>query len=157
MTKPNKWKHCLPVTLKKALRASVRTLRKQRDYTLYFLEGPAIVIFFSFCEASLCHPGWPRMCYVDNVGLKFPEICLPLALLPRYRSCFCLKWSLKFVILWKKKTSGQYSKFKGVKCAPVCFLVLIAQTTDWASCREKGSTALVQGQEAPSAAGLLAG
>lgn len=62
---------------------------------MYFLEGPSIVIFFSFCEATLCHPGWPRMCYVDNVGLKFPEICLPLALLPRYRSCFLFEMVLK--------------------------------------------------------------
>lgn len=85
-------------------------------------------------ERSACL--WP--CFLD-VGLAF-----------------CLKWSLKFVIL-PKRTSGQYSKFKGVNCASVCFLVLIAQTTDWVSCREKGSTALVQGQEATSATGLLAG
>lgn len=156
MTKPNKWKHCLPVTLKKALRASVQTLRKQRDYTLYFLEGPAIVIFFSFCEASLCHPGWPRMCYVDNVGLKFSEICLPLALLPRYRSCFSLELVLKVCDPLGKNQWAVFQIQRSQVCI-VCFLVLIAQTTDWASCREKGSTALVQGQEAPSAAGLLAG
>lgn len=97
------------------------------------------------------------MCYVDHVGLKLPEICLSLALLPRCRSCFLFEVVLK---VCDPSKENQWAVFQ-IQRSQLCIrLFSSADSTDhgldWVSCREKGSTALVQGQEATSATGLLA-